>query len=324
VTSEAERRARRLLRWYPRSWRARYGEEFTELLLAEMAEQPRNWRQAADVAANGLVARCTLTGLTSHDLAPAEQVRAGLATLGCALTAVVAFGMFMLAQLATGWQWTRAGSASTAIGTLVMAASAAALALAALAAAVPVGWHAAVAAVRRTSPRWPAVVALVCAVVLVAGARHLENGWPGTGGLGPEHGLVPGGLAAFGWAATLSVSAYWAHPALWGSFPAPELAWMVLSPVTWIGLVTGCVAVVRRLALPNGLLRYLARVGAVATFAAVGFLAGAATWVLARSPDQPGLFRPGLVDVVSLLIMAGASVVALRAAERIRQVRLAQ
>jgi hypothetical protein len=324
VSSDAERRARRLLRWYPRSWRARYGEEFTELLLAEMAEQPRSWRRAADIAASGLVARCTTAGLTSHDLAPADQVRAGLATLGCALTAVVAFGMFMLAQLATGWQWTRSGSASTAIGTLVMAGSAAALALAVLAAAVPVGWHAVVTASRRADLRWPVAVTFACAVVLVSGARHFEDGWPGTGGLGPEHGLVPGGLAAFGWAATLSVSAYWAHPALWGSFPVPELAWMVLSPVTWIGLVAGCVAVVRRLVLPVGLLRYLTQLGAVATAAAVGFLTGAATWVLARSPDQPGLFRPGLVDVVSLLIMAVASVVALRAAGRIRRARLAQ
>jgi hypothetical protein len=28
-------RAGRLLRWYPAGWRARYGEEFAELLLAE-------------------------------------------------------------------------------------------------------------------------------------------------------------------------------------------------------------------------------------------------------------------------------------------------
>ena len=34
------RRARRALRWYPREWRARYGEEFTELLMADFDERP--------------------------------------------------------------------------------------------------------------------------------------------------------------------------------------------------------------------------------------------------------------------------------------------
>src|ERR1700689_3190874 len=38
VTSGGERRAARLLRWYPPTWRARYGDEFAELLLAEVAE----------------------------------------------------------------------------------------------------------------------------------------------------------------------------------------------------------------------------------------------------------------------------------------------
>src|SRR5262249_12297330 len=44
------RRAARLLRWYPAAWQARYGDEFTELLIAEFAERPRSWRRAADVA----------------------------------------------------------------------------------------------------------------------------------------------------------------------------------------------------------------------------------------------------------------------------------
>ena len=45
------RRVRRLLRWYPRSWRARYGEEFAELLRAELSEQPQAWRRTANDSA---------------------------------------------------------------------------------------------------------------------------------------------------------------------------------------------------------------------------------------------------------------------------------
>jgi len=64
VISGAERRAARLLRWYPPAWRARYGDEFTELLLAEFAERPRSWRRAGDVARGGLLARLTGAGLS--------------------------------------------------------------------------------------------------------------------------------------------------------------------------------------------------------------------------------------------------------------------
>jgi hypothetical protein len=316
------RRVRSLLRWYPPSWRARYGEEFAELLLAEMEERPRSWRRTADVAASGLLARCTLAGLTSHELSPPEQIRAGLATLGCALAALLAFGLFLLAQLATGWQWAATTPPTTATGTLVMAAAALALGLIGLAAALPAGWQVAVMARSNARLARPAMVTLGCATVLVCGARHFENGWPGTGGVGPEHHLVPGGLAAFGWASTLSVSAYWAHPGLWGMFPAAEMTWMVLSPVAWIGLLVGCVTAVRRLTLPAGLLRYLAVLAAAAATAAIALLAGAATWVLGP-PVQAGAFRPGLVDMASLLIMAAAVVIALRAVAGIRHARLA-
>jgi hypothetical protein len=47
-----------LLRWYPRAWRARYGEEFTELLLADLAERPRSAARTADVIRGGLVGAC--------------------------------------------------------------------------------------------------------------------------------------------------------------------------------------------------------------------------------------------------------------------------
>jgi hypothetical protein len=315
------RRAARLLRWYPPCWRARYGAEFVELLLAEFAEQPDSWRRTADIIGSGLLARCSRAGLTGHGLPPAEQIQSGIATLWCALAAFLAFGVAMLTQLATGWQWASPRSASAAGGTVAMSVAAACLFLIALAAAVPVAWCAAVAVGRRDGRlARPAVLTLGCAAALVSGARHFQNGWPGTGGTGVQHGLVPGGVAAFGWASTLSVSSFWAHPALLGVFPVAELAWMIVSPVAGIGLVAGLATVVRRLALPSGLLRYLARLAVAASAAAVPFLAGAASWVLGTGPGQAALFRPGLVDGADLMIMALALMVALRAASGIRRV----
>ena len=61
---DAARRAARLLRWYPRSWRDRYGAEFAELLMADMAERPRSRARALDVARGAALARLAAAGLT--------------------------------------------------------------------------------------------------------------------------------------------------------------------------------------------------------------------------------------------------------------------
>ncbi len=309
---------RRLLRWYPASWRARYGAEFAELLLAEMAERPRSWRRSADVIRSGLLARCTCAGLTSHQLPPAEQARAGLAAVGCAIAAFTAVGMAMLAQLATGWQWASPPSAAAAAGTRVMVVAAACLGLIGLAAIIPLACHAAAAGLRDLRLAQPAGLAVASATMLIVGTHYLQNGWPGTGGT--HHGLMPAGLAAFGWASTLSVSSYWMHPALLVRFPLPELAWMTLSPLAWIGLGTGLVTLTRRLTWPRRLVRYEAILAAGATVGAVAYLAGAASWVLGRG--QTGLLRPGLVDGAELAIMALALVVALRAAGAVGHAQL--
>jgi hypothetical protein len=325
-TDLAARRVTRLLRWYPRSWRARYGEEFAELLLAELAEQPRSRRRSADIIRSGLLARCTTFGLTSHELPPAQQIRYGVATLSCALAGFLALGVAMLAQLATGWQWYSPHSAPVTTGTVIMALAVGCLALAVVAAAAPVAWQAIVALVRLRDRRlaWPAFVATCCAVTLAAGARHFENGWPGTGGTGAEHGLVPGGLAAFGWASTLSVSSFWAHPAMLSRFPVTELAWMALSPLAGIGLVAGLALLLRRLVLPTRVARYLVRVATVSSAAAALFLAGAASWVLVLRPGESALaFRPGAVDDAELMLMVLTLAVAVRAVAGIRRARQA-
>jgi hypothetical protein len=49
--------AARLLRWYPAAWRDRYGDEFAELLVAEIDERPGVFRPGLiDVAATGALA----------------------------------------------------------------------------------------------------------------------------------------------------------------------------------------------------------------------------------------------------------------------------
>jgi hypothetical protein len=310
-SDSSARRAARLLRWYPRSWRARYGAEFAELLRADLAEQPRNWRRSANVAAHGLLARCAVTGLPAGPQSPAIQ----MATLGCALAAFGTLGVAMLAQLATGWQWGSPGSSSVTGATVLMAVAAAGIAAVGLAAGVPV-----VGCVLRRIGRRdrrvtrPAGLALTCAAALITGARHFQNSWPGTGGTGAEHSLVPGGVAAFGWASTLSMSSFWVHPALLSRFPVAELAWMAASPVAGIVLLIAAATVVRRLELPGGVVRYLVRLARGACLAAAVFLAGGTIWVLGQGGGPAGLFRPGLVDGGELLVMTVALAVAVRLA----------
>ncbi|MGO8887503.1 MAG: hypothetical protein ACLPUO_09030 [Streptosporangiaceae bacterium] len=319
----AQRSAGRLLRWYPRSWRDRYGDEFAELLVAEFAERPVSWRRTADVIRAGLLARLTGAGLTSHAAEPAAQIRASLATVSCALAVFAAFGAAIWSQLTTSWQWQAPHAAATRAAIAVMSAAAlVAIVLIALA-AVPAVCCAAGSVMRRRDGHLarPAALAAAAAAVLLAGSHHFENGWPGTGGT--AHSLLaPGGVAAFSWASTLSVSSYWGHLGELGAFPAAEVAWMTVSPLAWLGLAAGIARTLRRLRMPRALLAYEARLAAAAAVAMAGFAAGAALWVFGEG-GQAGLFHAGVVDVAGLMVMLLALGTGARAAASARQARLA-
>ena len=323
MTSPAlERSAARLLRWYPATWRTRYGDEFTELLLAEYAERPRSWRRTANVIGSGLLARLSGLGLTGFGLSAADQARASLATLGGAAAAFLIFGLAMLAQLAIGWQWAMPHDPATTSGLALMAAGTVLLLLFTVLAAVPVAWGLLGRGPRRRMAG-PAGFVLAGGTALVAGAHHFQNSWPGTGGTAVHRGLVPAGAAAFSWASTLSVSSYWAHPAALRAFPAPELAWMALSPLALLSLVGGTVAIVRRQRPSARLLTYQARLAAAAALAMGCFLAGAGCWVFGQGSGRAGLFHAGVVDVAGLAVMTVALLAAARAAAGARRAALA-
>ena len=187
-----DRRAAALLRWYPAAWRARYGDEFAELLAADLAERPRGWRRTANIVRCGLSARLADAGLTARALDPAAQVRASLATVSCALAAFLALGLAMLAQLAIGWQWASPRGAATRAGTVLMCGAAGAVVMLSVIAAVPFAGRAMAGLIRRRQPAWPAGLLVAGGLFLVAGAHHFQNHWPGTGGMAGHRGLVPG------------------------------------------------------------------------------------------------------------------------------------
>ena len=259
---ETARRAASLLRWYPRPWRDRYGDEFAELLMSEVSEQPHSWRRSADVARSGLTARLSYAGLGGHALDPSAHVRASLVSAVSAVAVFLAFGVAMWAQLTIGWQWSRPNTAATNVAMMVMSGAMVLFVSLALLAALPVLWR---VLTRFARGQWrglagPTSLVLVGAALLIVGSRHFGNGWPGTGGHPwAQQGLVPGGVAAFAWASTLSISSYWAHPFALASFPTAEIAWMAVSPVAMVSLVTGTAKVVRRVELGPRALRLESR-----------------------------------------------------------------
>ncbi len=140
----------------------------------------------------------------------------------------------------------------------------------------------------------------------------MENNWIGTGGL---HSPVPGGLAAFIWAVTLFVSAYWAHPGMLAAFPDAERAWMALSPLVLAIAVASAVTLVRRAGLTPRLARFEARLGLAGCAVMTAFLALCAAWLAADGPlaGRPALFHAGWVNVASAAVLAMTLAAALQA-----------
>jgi hypothetical protein len=108
------------VRCYPAAWRARYGEEFVELLVDDIAER-RSWSwRTVDVVRSGCLTRMAYAGLAGDPLEPREQIRAGLAAVGCALAGFLVLGIAIWSQLTIGWQWSAPADPATAAAMVVM------------------------------------------------------------------------------------------------------------------------------------------------------------------------------------------------------------
>ncbi len=305
--SDVRNRARRLLRWYPKEWRAHYGDEFVELLLSDIQERPSSLRRTLDIARNGMVARSAAAGLGGQPLDQEDAERRSLIAVGGALSIFIVFALAMWSQLTIGWQWSSPNTVSTSWAMFVMSAAIVACALLCLAAAAPVLWSVGRRLVRgRVTDLWaPLLLTIGGIAVLVVGTHHFANGWPGTGGHPwSRQGIVPGGVAAYAWASTLFVTSYWAHPAALSGFPASEVVWMVLSPLALTALLVGSAKLVRRLELSSGVLLYERRLTRGATLAMAAFFTGAGMWVFDGGPGPRNLFHIGAIDIVDLVAIA--------------------
>jgi hypothetical protein len=248
----------------------------------------------------------------------------GLVSLGCALAAFLAFAVAMWAQLTIGWQWSRPNTFGTTTAVVLMTLVMVLFVVLALLAAVPIAWNILRRAIGHDAHGLfrPSLLFLCGTALVVIGARHFGNGWPGTGGHPwSGQGLVPGGVAAFTWASTLSVTSYWAHPGALLSFPAVEVAWMAISPIAGACSVVGAAKTVRRLHLSPSVLRYETRLGRIATMGMLLFLVGSCCWVVDGGPGPRNLFHVGAIDIAGLVVMATALAVAHRVMQRSSRAR---
>ena len=316
MTATAQARARRLLRWYPKPWRARYGEELAELLADEITERPRDARRTADLAASGLRARLAGLGLSGHPIDQRQAARSGTATLVCCGAAFATFGAAMWSQLAVGLQWQAPDNPGITQALDLM--SVALLTFAVVAAAGLAGLlKAAVAHVVRTGPGRllaPAAMTVAGAGVLAIGGHHFANAWPGTGGhLLLHQALVPAGVAAFGWASTMWITSYVAHPAALAAFPVTQLAWMALSLAAAATVIGGVAQLARRLDGSAQAIRFTKCLGYIAGSAVIGFVAGVARWLLATAGLAQSAFHAGIIDVTGLAVLTCALLVGAQA-----------
>ena len=74
-------RAARLLRWYPREWRERYGDEFEAVLSSSLSDGKGSFRLSFNVAREGMVARLEDLGWVGTSASPLERARASVMTI---------------------------------------------------------------------------------------------------------------------------------------------------------------------------------------------------------------------------------------------------
>jgi hypothetical protein len=333
---DVTRQARRLLRWYPRSWRDRYGEEFAQLLISDLRERPHSTRRTLDVARGGLLARLAGAGLAGFPLPAAtagtavgpaaeqaqyRRVGVSLGSFGGALGVFLVFGAALWSQVLIARQWPVLPPAAPVVPFLAVLTTAAMLALVVLAvlAALPVLATVAgrVARGERAGLLRPAAVLAAASVVLFVGGRHFENNWLGTGG---QHALIPSGLAAFVWAVTLFVSSWWAHPGMFATLSVDQRAWMALSPFILAAAVASAALLVRRARLAPRVAAFEAWIGLLACVAMAVFVVGYGVWIGFQAHSAPWLplrNSVGVTDVAVVMILALALTVATGAARTV-------
>lgn len=124
--ARVERRVRRMLAWFPRSWRERYGEEFSELVRLAIRDGRGGVGLTVDVLRESLAVRLApfrrreVIGVLCWSLCWVPLVALGLVPMILTLTGSPAGGLFVPRSLPAPYHWA-AMSAMVAAGSLMLA-----------------------------------------------------------------------------------------------------------------------------------------------------------------------------------------------------------
>jgi hypothetical protein len=280
-------RFERLIRWYPPTWRARYGAEFVALLEDTHGMSAVTWRERLAIAKSGSAERARSTGLLGDSASPNERIRAGSLLILCAWAFfMLAGGIF--AKFTEQWsavtptadRWIPSDGYSAVqwagIVGVVLILAAVLVVLPALVRLVrDEGW----AVIRPPILRAALVVAATTAFTggLVIWAHHL-GAHDRNGGLRPYHLIV--------------------------------LPIWVLAVAAALGFSTAAaVAVVRRLDLSQRTLRVLGGMAIVLTLIMVLIMAGTLVWWGSMAAYAPGFLGNGALSTSNVvpppMIIAG-------------------
>ncbi len=96
-------RVARLLRWYPRTWRDRYGTEFEAVLTSSLVDGKGGLSLSMNVAREGLAARLESAGFVGRTAPVIERARASVMTVFVATLGFLTSAIALLIY-SKGWQ----------------------------------------------------------------------------------------------------------------------------------------------------------------------------------------------------------------------------
>ncbi len=318
----ATSRAKRFLRWYPKAWRERYGEEYVDHLEQELADRPINLGRTINIAYKGLVARVSDIGLSNDEVSSEGLTRAALGTSVAliALMAVIMLDFWSRAMLA--WSGRRYHpipvSATTGILTVAMGLLLAVLVAIVLTIAVSVARQ--IMHGRARPLVGPSVLAIVSGGVLLYDARFFPrmlaqyiHGAHGFQGIRLSHpGQFVTALAQITWELTQSWVAAWNQ-----GIPGTSTIQTVVNdsvPIAMFVFGVALALLIRRVELP--------RIGARLAFSTLALLGGLVgvffvaylTWSAVGGPSNYEYFFPESrwLGVVYLIFLALVPVLVVR------------
>lgn len=282
-----------LLRWYPRAWRDRYGEEFLVYMQDSYGPDKPPVGDRLSIVAGGILERARRSGLTGDSVPPADRIRAGVLLVLASWTAMVIAGS-SFAKLSEHFDEGLPSRSSThrlpdlAYTTIQLVGGVAGL-----------------------------VVVAAAVLALPAFVRYLRSGgWPSI----RPHALRAAGctLLTAGVSAPLLVWAHHlsTHQRNGGSvgYGVLFLLWAALVVATLVSWTVLAVAAARRVTFSRSLLAAEAGMAMAVALAVVGILDATGLWWAVIAERAPGLLSSDPAVPLNARLVATVAVMALAAA----------